>query len=79
MEATVQARVCDLECGRPAVSAINWKGSQGTIQNDLCKEHLGMLARNGHAPRRGRQPGAKATTKKTTRRKSPAKKVAVKA
>src|SRR5437867_873688 len=67
IEATVKARVCDLEDGRPAVTAINWKGGQGTVQNDLCQVHASMLARNGHAPRRGRQTGT-AVGRRTTRR-----------
>jgi hypothetical protein len=78
----VDMRVCDLEDGKPAVTAINWNGGQGTVQNDLCADHASILAKNGHRPRRGRQPGTvikpqarktrkKATTtrKRTTRKK----------
>jgi hypothetical protein len=68
MDATVKTRVCDLEDGRPAVTAISWKGGQGTVQNDLCREHASMLSRNGHTPRRGRKPGS--TSKPTTRKRT---------
>jgi hypothetical protein len=73
LDAKVTQKVCDLEDGRVAVTAINWKSGQGTTQNDLCAVHASMLAKNGHTPRRGRKAGT-ITPKPVTRR--PRKKVA---
>ncbi len=76
MEATVRTKVCDLECGKPAVIAINWKGGQGTVQNDLCAQHASMLAKNGHTPRRGRQAGSKVVSQKPATKKVARKPIA---
>src|SRR4051812_33496711 len=73
MEATVRTTVCDLGDDQPAVRAINWQSGQGMIQNDLCAEHISMLKKNGHAPRRGRKP-ATTLKLKTAERKAPVKK-----
>jgi hypothetical protein len=70
LEANVKQRVCDLEDGKIAVTAINWKGSRGTVQSDLCAEHMSMLAKNGHAPKRGRQAGTTIAGVTSPKRKS---------
>lgn len=76
MRARVEAVVCDLQDGEPAVGSITWKRGSTSTTNDLCEQHMVTLSSNGHAPTRGRPRGSAATPHRKKRQKRTTQKAA---
>ncbi len=65
---------CDV-CGSPAVQTVTLKVAARSYQKDVCQTHLDEMVQGARAPRRGRPrtKTAPVATRKTSRRKSSAK------